>query len=153
MQSGKECRTLCTFRIAWMGLKNARRGQVASSTGHLDGGVTHTRLWLCFPWSYIDICRLGYRYRVKRGNGFHIYVYMVLVCVCVYFSKKKCMLGWPESSFGIFCKMLCKNQNKLSGQCNTYVSIYTYILQQLYFLRKKSEAVNNKQLYCHNWFS
>ena len=44
MQSGKECRTLCTFRIAWMGLKNARRGQVASSTGHLDGGVTHTRL-------------------------------------------------------------------------------------------------------------
>ena len=56
-------------------------------------GISHTRLWLCFPWPYIHLCRLGYRYPVKNGNGLHVYLYMVLVCVCVclcvYFKKKK----------------------------------------------------------------
>ena len=29
------------------------------------------------------------------------------------------ILGWPESLFGFFCKLLGENPNELSGQPNT----------------------------------
>ena len=152
MQSGERCHTLCTFTIAWMGLKNAGRRQVASSTGHLDEGRNSYTLVTVFPLTLHSPVQVGIQISSEKWKWVaRLSVYGIGVCVYLKKKKKRMhMLGCPESSFGIFCKMLTKNWNKISGQCNMYVSPY---IQQLYILRKKSEAVNNKQSYQHNWFS
>lgn len=80
------------------------------------------------------VCNLAEIFHIKNTSVFAMYVCVCLyICICVYryIYDMLYIVGWPKSSFWLFCNILWKNPNELFGHpcvgVGVCVCIHTYI--------------------------
>lgn len=135
MQSGERCHTLCTFTIAWMGLQNAGRRQVASSTGRLDEGrnsytlgtVSPDPTFTCAGWD-TDV-----QWKMEMGCTFICIWYW---CVCVLKKKKKECICWVAQKARLEFSVRCYVKTGTNFLANV-ICMYLHIFNSYTFLGKK----------------
>ena len=119
-----------------MGLKNAGRRQVASSTGHLDEGRNSYTLVTVFPLTLHSPVQVGIQISSEKWKWVaRLSVYGIGVCVYLKKKKKECIC-WVAQKARLEFSVRCYVKTGTNFLANV-ICMYLHIFNSYTFLGKK----------------